>query len=148
MLELEFDEPLFFTCECCGGRTTRLTRFVSRDGSAYAVYYASFSDKHSDRTAKVIVSIGGWGGWEGDEPPPDRAAFAMEIRSGAENYEVMVTSAADSPWADSKILGVMLDRDQALAHPWIKEAFHVTDHIVLEDQPLKQYLNPGGDDVK
>lgn len=141
MLELEFDEPSSFACDCCGGRTTRLTRFVYRDGSAYAVYYASFSDNHPERTVKVIVSIGSWGDWDGGESPPDRAAFAMEIRSGADGYEVVVASAVNSPWADSRILGAMLDRAQALAHPWIKEVFHITDHMVLEDQPLKQFLD-------
>jgi hypothetical protein len=35
----------------------------------------------------------------------------------------------------------MLDRETALAHPLIDDVFHITDHAVLEDQPLKAYLD-------
>jgi hypothetical protein len=35
----------------------------------------------------------------------------------------------------------MLDREAALAHPLIDEVFHITDHAVLEDLPLKAYLD-------
>jgi hypothetical protein len=53
----------------------------------------------------------------------------------------MCVDADQSPWQDAEILGRMLDREEALRHPWIKEVFHITDHMVLEDVPLKSFLD-------
>jgi hypothetical protein len=125
-------------CECCGGRTTSLTRFVYKDGDAHAVYYARFSNNHPARHVKAAVSIGEWG--EGSNPD-QRTAFALELRAGPENYEVHLCDASASPWRGSKILGPMLDREAALAHPLIEDVFHITDHAFREDLPLKAYLD-------
>jgi hypothetical protein len=90
----------------------------------------------------MAVSIGEWG--EGSNPG-QRNAFALELRAGSENYEVHVCEAAASPWSGVDLLGPMLDREPALVHPLIDEVFHVTDHAVLEDQPIKSYLDaPAG----
>lgn len=138
MLTLEFEPPSTSRCECCGGVTTRLTRFVYQDGDAHAVYYAVFSDSHADRTVKMLVSLGEWG--EGSSPE-QRRAFVLDLRAAPEQYEVSVTDAAASPWRDAEVIGRVLDREEALAHPWIEEVFHITDHAVLEDRPLKEYLD-------
>jgi len=138
-ITIEFEPPAEAApCECCGGTTTSLTRFVYRDGDARAVYYARFSDNHPDGLVIAAVSIGEWG--EGSTPA-QRTAFAIELRSGPENYEVMVRDASASPWNGIELLGPMLDREVALAHPLIAEVFDITDHAVLEDQPLKAYLD-------
>jgi hypothetical protein len=125
-------------CPCCGGRTTRLTRFVYCDGDAHGVYYAAYSNKHSDRAVSVAVSLGEWG--EGSTKA-DRVAFALQIRAAEDEYQVMVVDKAESPWSDAAFLGKMLDRKKALRHRWIKEVFHVTDHIVTEDAEVKKYLD-------
>jgi hypothetical protein len=138
MLRIEFEKPRRSTCECCGGTSTTLTRFVYRDEVAFAVYYAAFSDNHADRAVSVVVSLGEWG--EGSAPEA-RRAFSMRIWSGDTNYEVMVTDVAECPWRDAKVIGPILSREQALSHPWIKNAFHVTDHIVVQDQLVKEYLD-------
>jgi hypothetical protein len=51
-----------------------------------------------------------------------------------------VLDAAKSPWAHSAFIGRTLDRAEALAHPWLPEVFHITDHMVQEDVPLREYL--------
>lgn len=58
----------------------------------------------------------------------------------ADFYNVGLTDAADSPWADSTFLGRLLDRDEALAHPWCKEVFHLTDHITTDDPEAAAFL--------
>jgi hypothetical protein len=138
-ITIEFDEPsVGDPCECCGGRTTWLTRFVYSDGDAKAVYYASYSDKHPDRSVSIAISLGEWS--EGSAPE-DRVAFALRIRATANEYQTGVVDAAFSPWSDVDILGRMLDRQEALKHPWLKEAFHICDHIVTEDKDVRSYLN-------
>jgi hypothetical protein len=37
----------------------------------------------------------------------------------------------------------MLDREEALAHPRIKDVFHITDHMVEDDPIIRTYLNAG-----
>lgn len=82
----------------------------------------------------LLVSFGDYG--EGTSEK-DRVAFAMELRPGD---GVMVTDADQSPWCDAKVVGRVLDRSEGLAHPLIQEAFDIVDHAVLEDEPLRAYL--------
>jgi hypothetical protein len=138
VLEIEFEPPhQSEPCECCGFPNVSLTRFVLEDGDAHAVCYMRFSEGHPDRIVKAAVSIGPW--WDGTTPS-DRTAFALELRSGPENFEVSVRDAAESPWQGVESLGLMLDREEALAHPLCAEAFHITDHLFEEDEPLRAYL--------
>lgn len=138
MIEIEFEPPHESEpCECCGFPSTSLTRFVRRDGDAYAVYYARFSEGHPDRIVKAAVSMGPW--WDGTTPD-QRTSFALELRSGVDNFEVSVRDARESPWCDVEILGPMLDREAGLAHPMVQEVFHLTDHMLSEDEPLIRYL--------
>jgi hypothetical protein len=122
--------------------TIHLTRFILRDGDAYAVYYAKYSDNHAERIVQVALSVGQW--WQGTTPA-DRTAFARTLRSGPANYEVMVCDSATSPWKHVDLLGTMLDRREALAHPLIHEVFHITNHIFAEDLALKAYLDGSAD---
>ena len=85
-----------------------------------------------------MVSLGTWG--EGGEPR-DRVAFPLRLRSAGDQYQVMCVDADQSPWQDADFLGRMLDREEALRHPWIGEVFHITDHMVVEDAPLKSFLD-------
>ena len=138
MLTVEFEPPSESRpCECCGGRTTRLTRFVYRDGDAYAVYYALFSDNHPDRAVIATISVGEWGE---DSTPDQRVAFALELRATDTQYQVAVIDAERSPWRDADVIGRTLDRAEALRHPRLSEVFHITDHIVTEDEPIRAYL--------
>lgn len=52
----------------------------------------------------------------------------------------MIVNADESPWCDAKVIGKMLDRDEALIHPWIKDVFHITDHMVTDDPEIKTYF--------
>jgi hypothetical protein len=102
------------------------------------VYFASFSETHRERLVKLLVSLGEWG--EGSSPD-QRRAFALALRSGPTQFEVMVTDASASPWADAAFMGRGLFRDDALADPWLPEAFHIADHAVLEDPVLRRYMD-------
>jgi hypothetical protein len=138
MLTIEFEPPVIGDpCECCGGHTVRLTRFVQSDGAAYAVYHAMFTDNHKDGYVSVLISIGEWAD---DAPRSQRMAFYVQIRVVRDAFQVGVRDAVDSPWGDVDILGPTLDRAEALAHPRIKEVFHITDHIVSEDSPIIEFL--------
>lgn len=110
-----------------------LTRFVTEDGDAYAIYYIRFSADHANAPALATVSVGAWG--EGSLPN-QRAAFALELRQDG----VRVLDSADSPWVDAVLIGKTLGREAALAHERIKDVFHITDHIYVEDTEFMEFL--------
>ncbi|HST59656.1 MAG TPA: hypothetical protein VLK84_13220 [Longimicrobium sp.] len=137
-LAVDYDEPLSVQCECCGAPETRLTRFVKRDGGAYAVYLVRYTKTHELRQAYGIVSLGTW--WE-DGVPPDRVAFALRVTGSADEYQLEVIDANQLAWQESEILGQKLNRDEALAHPWISDVYHLFDHMAVYDAPLHAFLN-------
>ena len=137
MIEIELTEPKKSTCGCCGGTSTSLTRFVYKDGDAFAIYYASFSDNHPESAVIGVISIGGWGG---DGVPPSRAAFSFRLWQGEKNYNVGLTNADESPWNGIELLGKMLDREEALSHHWIEDVFHITDHITEDDTEVINFF--------
>ena len=137
MIEIELTEPKKSTCECCGGTSTSLTRFVNKDGDAFAIYYASFSDNHPESAVIGVISIGSWGS---DGIPPDRVAFPFRLWQNEENFNVGLTNADESPWNGIKLLGRMLDREEALSHPWIEDVFHITDHITADDTEVINFF--------
>jgi hypothetical protein len=138
MLTVEYEPAVSDTCSCCDTPSTRLTRFVSRDGDAYAVYYAAFSEQHPRPYVEALVGIGDWAE---DAPASARCSFYLRIRSTPDQFEVTVCDGTDSPWGDVTVLGHTLRRDEALAHPRIQEIFAITDHIVMEDTPIVDYLS-------
>lgn len=137
-LEIEYDEPLTVECECCGAQETRLTRFVKRDGDAYAVYLVRFTEAHDVRKAYAMISLGAW--WM-DGVPPNRVAFALCISDAADGYQLQVIDANQLEWRKSEILGRKLNRDDALAHPLLTEAYQLFDHMVHNDGPLQAFVN-------
>lgn len=137
MIEIEFGEPLTATCDCCGREILTLTRFVHLNGSAFAVYYAKFTQGHQDKIVYGLIGLGEWG--EGSEPE-DRIAFPFKIWTTETDYEVGLVDAKESPWKDVTYLGRIINRDDGLKHPWIKDVFHITDHMVTDDKVIVDYF--------
>ncbi len=138
MLTFEFEVPNRSRCDCCGGVTVSLTRFVFEDGDAHAIYYARFGEQHEPRVVEAVVSVGEWGEGAG---PWDRVAFPLRLRAVETEYQVTVVNAAESPWQGVALLGRMLDREEALAHERLAAVFHVADHMVVDDQAIREHLN-------
>jgi hypothetical protein len=120
--------------------STILTRFVYRDGDAYAIFKATFTDTHPDRIVLATVSLGLWDEQAG---PDQRVAFAIQLKPAPDRYELQMLSADQSLWVDSEVLGVTLDREVALAHPKLPELYAIADLMVAEDQVLREYLERG-----
>lgn len=138
MLKFEFEPAIKDRCDCCNGEVVRLTRFISLDGNAYAVYYAQFYENHPGKRVHLVVSIGSW--HEGSTPK-DRNAFPMQMWADSNSYQVGFVEPKLSPWSHTKILGKLLKRRQALKHKQKDEVFHITNHIAVEDKEIIEYLN-------
>lgn len=137
MIDIECPEPIDSECECCGGITTRLTRFVTREGNAYAIYHAMYGEQHRDRGVIGIVGLGDW--FEGSNPE-SRVAFAVRLWFDGTQFQVTIIDALESPWKDVNIISRKLSRDEGLRHPWIQDVFHITDHITLEDPAIREFF--------
>ena len=138
MLRFEFEEPRRSTFQCCGEATTILTRFVYKDDDAYAVYYAQFTGGHAEKRLSGIIGLGEWG--DDQAGPQAKLAFPFQIWMDGDNFQVGLVNGTDSSWSHVTFLGRILDRSEALAHPWIDEVFHITDHLVLDDRELAGYF--------
>jgi hypothetical protein len=141
MLTFEFEEPTETRCECCGNTQVNLTRYVFRDGDAFAVYYAAFTTGHAQKRLSGLIGLGPWGE---DASPEDRVAFPFQIWTDEDNFRVGLVNAADSPWEHVTFLGKILDREAALTHDWIADVFHITDHMVTDDQQVTEYFGAAG----
>ncbi len=137
MLKIEFEEPTTELCTCCGKETIRLTRFVYENADAFAIYYIKFTKDHEEKIATGIISIGDWGT---DEEPINRFSFPFKIWTKEDHYQIGLIDSKESPWKH-EMLGKILDRKEALQHPWIKDVFHITDHIVVEDKEVVEYFS-------
>ncbi len=137
MLKIEFEEPNIEICECCGKETLKLTRFVYEDDDAFAIYYIKFTKSHEEKIATGIISIGDWGS---DEEPKNRVSFPFKMWTKEDNYQIGLIDREESPWKQD-ILGKILDRKEALKHPWLKDVFHITDHIGVEDKEVVEYFS-------
>lgn len=140
MIRLDLEPQTEHHCECCGDITVSLTRFVQEEEGTVGAYYARFGRRHSDRVVEALVSIGPWGQGTG---PWDRVAFPLRVWVEGHRCQVGLVDAAESPWRDVEIFGRILDRAEALEDIRVKEVFHITDHMVVEDPPLHAYLNGG-----
>jgi hypothetical protein len=138
MIEIQFEKPNSEVCQCCGNESVRLTRFVYKNADAHAVYYCQITKEHEEKVVSGIISLGDWS--EGSYPI-NRVAFPFRIWVSEENYQIGLLDKKDSHWSHIEFLGNILDRDAGLKHPWIKEVFHITDHIVTEDGPVIYFLN-------
>jgi hypothetical protein len=110
---------------------------VLEDGNAHAVYYALFTKHHAEKDLKGLIGLGEWGD---DARPEDRLAFPFRIWLKDNSPVVTMVDSSESPWSHTTFLGRLLDRDEALAHPWIKEVFHITDHMITDDPVIKEHL--------
>jgi hypothetical protein len=141
-LHIDQEPPQTSRCDCCGGVTTNLTRFVYQDGDAYAAYCAKFSNNHTDGIVSILVGFGEWG--EGTAPE-NRVVCAAQIRIVQRQFQVMVVDADQSIWSTVTVMGQLLTRAEALSHPLLSELFALTDRIVHDDREVHAYLERVGE---
>ena len=138
MFAIESSEPRFSTCDCCDGTMTNLTGFVTKDDNAFAIYYATLSQSHPE--SGVMLAIGIDDDWSEIESS-NRVAFAFWLHTTDEEYRISITDKAESPWNQSKLLGRMLDRNEALEHLLLDEVYQLIAHIVEEDETIKELFD-------
>jgi hypothetical protein len=140
MDQIDFEPPERSTCACCGKATTCLTRFVTRDGAAFAVYYVKFTEGHDDRVAYVMVGLGDWS--EDAVAIGARTAFTFCLRPAGCEFRLSLIDPDVSPWTTS-FLGKKLKPAESRAHPLVQEVYDLADHMMRCDEPLMGFFSLG-----
>lgn len=135
---IEFNEKIeSFKCSHCGEESKTVWGWVSKDNAAHAVYFANLMTGHQEVSARLTISIGGWG----DEVNlAKRKWIYIEARPIPTSYEMMVREPDESLHNGKPMLGASMTRSEALASPLIKEFFAVADYIAFNDPAVRSYL--------
>jgi hypothetical protein len=135
---IEFNDKVkSFTCPHCGEESMTVWGWVSKDNAAHSAYFANLMTGHVETSARLTISIGGWG--EEDSLVKRKWVF-IEARPIAHSYEMMVREPEESLYAGKEILGKAMTRSEALASPLVREYFAVADHIANNDPAVRSYL--------
>ena len=114
--------------------------WVSKNNSAHAVYFANLMTGHEDVSARLTISIGGWGEEDG---LAKRKWVFIEARPVPSSYEMMVREPEESLYNGKPILGKPMTRSEVLSGLLAQEYFDVADHIAFNDPAVKSYLSGG-----
>ena len=136
MDEIEFEPPEEGQCACCGARQQTLTRYVTRDGNAFAIYKALLTFGRHPHRAQVIA---GFGRWDEDTAPSERTAITFDLWSDEGATNVTIVDERDSSWS-SGFFGEVLEREAALKHPLSKEVYGLMNHVLRCDEAVSAYL--------
>lgn len=135
---IEFNDKVkSFRCPHCGEQSMTVWGWVSKDNAAHAAYFANLMTGHQETSARLTISIGGWG--EEDNLAKRKWVF-IEARPIAGSYEMMVREPEESLYNGKHILGTSLTRSEALASPLMQEFFAVADYIAFNDPAVRSYL--------
>jgi hypothetical protein len=135
---IEFNDKVkSFRCPHCGEESMTVWGWVLKDNAAHAAYFANLMTGHQEISARLTISIGGWG--EEDNLTKRKWVF-IEARPIPGSYEMMVREPEESLYNGKAILGKALTRTEALGSPLMQESFAVADHIAHKDPAVKSYL--------
>ena len=123
-------------CACCGEKTRTVWGYIKRDGIPRAVYYVSWTQRHQERGALFLLSVGDWEA----KTPNARESFALAFRLLPTGPAFMIVDASETNWARNELLGVMLDRETALASPLKTEVFAIADGILGQDKRFQSFF--------
>jgi hypothetical protein len=143
MFSLELGpEVANLTCNCCGKPFKSVCGFISKDNSAYSVYFATLQTGHDEICVGLAVSVGKW--WDdSEEAIQHREWLYMRVwpsESGG-GFEVRLEESDSSRHANLKMLGRKLTPEQARQSPNLDEFFAISDYVIDNDPAVLSYLS-------
>ncbi len=122
-------------CDVCGADHESTVGLVLRDGVRYSASWVAWYPHDSEAWVDVIL-----GSWR--EPNyPDNVTFGCRIEhvDGQDEPACSLVRGADIR-TDDPIFGHKLDRDEALAHPWLPAFWEIVDWLIVNDPPLHEHV--------
>jgi hypothetical protein len=125
-------------CHCCGQAGCSGHGFIYKDASAYGVYYAAWAPQHLDRGVTLAICVGDW---DDDAPADARTCAGLEAYEGEGEVLFRSIGPEASPWPSSELLGPMLSRSAALAHPLKSEFLVLAEEVVRAHVAVAEFLH-------
>jgi hypothetical protein len=125
-------------CNCCGREQLSGHGFVYEDEEPRAIYFATLH--HTTNETNGVSLAVGIGEWNDDGSRQSCTAFGIDVFTAESEIRMKVLNASESPWANTQVLGPLLDREQALAHPLKDKMFEIADCIVRDDAKIAGQL--------
>jgi hypothetical protein len=129
VIEVEYDEPVLTTCECCGRENRQLFRTLW-DGDVVRAYYMTTLPGH--RGFPILVTVV-WGNLVDEAPKSEKLMAAFRITDIGDGHSTNIVDADDSEIATS------LTREQALAEH-AKHLYAISDMILGQDPLVIEYF--------
>lgn len=124
-------------CDCCGKRSSTVHGFVYRNGDAFAIYYAGWSERHPERGVTMAIATGEWSDGSG---PQDRVSIGLGAHPSDTEVEFRIAEPEESPWHETPLLGRMLSRERALASDALTATLEIAELISRDDSRLSAVL--------
>lgn len=135
---IEFNDKIkSLRCPHCGEESMTVWGWVFKNNAVHAAYFANLMTGHQEVSARLTISIGGWG--EENDLAKRKWVF-IEARPIPGSYEMMVREPEESLYRKEQFLGTALAREEAKASPLIEEFFAVADYIAFNDPAVRSYL--------
>jgi hypothetical protein len=125
-------------CHCCGQKSNVGHGFIYKNDDAYAVYYAGWSLNHADKKVSFAIAIGEW---DDNSTNSNRTCFGIEVFEEKNRFLFTIVEPIKSPWSNTGLLGRMLPRCDALAHPCLNEVFHLVEYVIHNHTAIQEYLS-------
>ncbi|MFD6390039.1 hypothetical protein [Nocardia sp. NPDC060259] len=127
-----------YECPCCAEPVERTWNMVSRDGIAYAAYFAnSYHHADQDHDTWIDVIIGTWG----EDSMTDHVTFGCRVgpvKNSPAPAATLVAACQDG--SASELHGVVLSREDGLVHPRLPEFWSVVDYVLANDPTVNSHL--------
>jgi hypothetical protein len=130
-------------CSRCGAAYEQSVGFITLDGEAHAIYYASCHHHAGIHDAWIDVILGSWSGDDDGPEPADHATFSCRVGPGSaapEPYASLVQAPVSAAGESRDLFGKMLSREEALQDPRLDEFWRVVDFVVEHDRLVSNHL--------
>lgn len=134
-LSIEFEDPHYIPCDCCGEDIIRLTRFVYQGDDALAYYYAEIQPHTEEKKIIALVVICEF---EGDEISR-KIGFPLGLWENEQGFITTLLNANETPWYPIDDME-FLDREQSLQHHYKPDVFRITDEILKSDREVINFF--------
>lgn len=129
MIEVEYDEPVLTTCECCGRENRQLFRTLW-DGDVVLAYYMTTLPVH--RGFPIFVTVV-WGNLVDEAPKSEKLMATFRITDIGDGHSTNIVDADESDIATS------LTRKQALEKHSTR-LYAISDMILGQDPLVIEYF--------
>ncbi|KQY32397.1 MULTISPECIES: hypothetical protein [Nocardia] len=139
-LAADLDERQFarYECPCCDEPIERTWNMITRDGIAYAAYFAN-SYHHTGQAHDTWIDVI-LGTWDSDTAD-DHVTFGCRVGPVQNNPNpaaTLVQACLDGSADD--VHGVVLSRADGLVHPRLPEFWSVVDYVLANDPTVSDHL--------